>query len=151
MHALSVDELREWLRKWGEGELAKFADDDAFVQTLREKTDGLPLFVRYLLDELREAAIQGRDVRRVLGRTPKGFEGYIREQVRQLAQVVRNEEGVRKLFALMTVAKGAMRQREVEELTGLSAWDFEGLPVSVMRWFSVGEEDGERTFAFTHP
>jgi hypothetical protein len=67
-------------------------------------------------------ARQGRDVRKVLERTPKGFEGYIREQVRQLAQIVRNEEGVRKLFALMTVAKGAMREREGRGVDG-----FEGI------------------------
>jgi 1,4-dihydroxy-2-naphthoyl-CoA synthase len=33
----------------------------------------------------------------------------------------------------------------------LRALDFEGLPVSVMRWFSVGEKEEERTFAFAHP
>ncbi|MEZ8220718.1 hypothetical protein GG496_000885, partial [Candidatus Fervidibacteria bacterium JGI MDM2 JNZ-1-D12] len=150
LHALSLDELREWLKVAGEGELARFAEDEGFVSLLHQKTDGLPLYVRYLLDDLVELARQGRDVKGALERKPKGFREYVREQLRQLASVVRNERGVREMFALLTQAKGALRESELEELAGLSAWDLQDLPLAVMRWFSVGQEDGERTFAFAH-
>jgi hypothetical protein len=49
LKALSEEELREWLRTAGEGELAQFAENDDFVRMLREKTDGLPA-VRSLSD-----------------------------------------------------------------------------------------------------
>ncbi|MFN3421542.1 MAG: AAA family ATPase, partial [Armatimonadota bacterium] len=150
LHALSIDELKEWLRKWGSGELKKFADDDEFVKLLHDKTGGFPLYVHYLLDELGNLAREGQDVRQALERKPRGFENYVREQVNQLASIVKSEEVARKMFALLTQAKGALREGELEQL-GISAWDLIDLPHAVMRWFSVGEEDGERNFAFTHP
>jgi len=150
LHALNLDDLKEWLRKWGDGELAEFAEDEGFVRMLSEKTEGMPLYVRYLLDELVELKKQGGDVRAVLERKPKGLREYVREQVRELAPLVKNEAGVGKMLALLSVAKGAMREGEIEELTGLSVWDLDSLPVAVTRWFSVGKGE-ERTYAFAHP
>jgi tetratricopeptide (TPR) repeat protein len=151
LKALSEEELREWLRTAGEGELAQFAENDDFVRMLREKTDGLPLFVRYLMDDLLQAVKEGRSPEQVLERTPKGFSEYVKEQFKQLVGLVRKEEGIRNLFALLTVAKGALRQDEAEELTGLSTWDFEDLPHPVTRWFSIGRDEEQRTYAFAHP
>jgi tetratricopeptide (TPR) repeat protein len=159
LKALSEEELREWLRAAGEGELARFAENDDFVRMLREKTDGLPLFVRYLMDDLLQAVKEGKSPEQVLERTPKGFSEYVREQFGQLAKLVRNEKGVRDLFALLTVAKGALRQDEVEELTDLSVWDLEGLPLQVTRWFSIGKTRSSAdmptadmaTYSFAHP
>jgi len=159
LKALSEDEIREWLRKAGEGELARFAENDDFVRMLREKTEGFPLFVRYLMDELLGAVREGKSPEQILERTPSGFSEYIREQIRHLAQLVRNEKGVRDLFALLTVAKGALRQDEVEALTGLSVWDLEVLPHQITRWFSIGKTRPSAemptadmlTYAFAHP
>jgi len=148
---MNESEIAEWLRQWGDSELRSFAGDPSFVRNLYETTDGLPLYLRYLLDDLGQAAKQGRDVRTVLEQTPKSFEAYVREQLRQLASHVRNEPAVRKLFALLTAAKGALRESEVEALTELSAWDLLDLPDAVTRWWNIGEEGGERTYAFAHP
>ena len=159
LKALSEDEIREWLRKAGEGELAHLAENDEFVQMLRAKTDGLPLFVRYLIDDLLQAIKEGKSPEKVLERTPLGFSEYVKEQVQQLSKLVRNEKGVQDLFALLTVAKGALCRREVKELTGLSVWDLKGLPHQVTRWFSIGRAhpyadlppDEMETYAFAHP
>jgi len=94
-----------------------------------------------------------------LKRTPSGFSEYVRGQIQQLAQLVRNGKGVRDLFALLTVAKGALRRDEVEELTGLSVWDLEGLPYQITRWFSIGRARLSAdlltadlpTYSFAHP
>jgi tetratricopeptide (TPR) repeat protein len=69
--------------------------------------------------------------------------------------LVQNDK-VRDLFALLTVAKGALRQDEVEELTGLSEGDLENLPHQhqVTRWFSIGESLSSAdlpTYSFAHP
>ncbi|MCS3920907.1 hypothetical protein Q2T83_10975 [Fervidibacter sacchari] len=159
LKALSEDEIREWLRKAGEGELARFAENDDFVRMLREKTEGFPLFVRYLMDELLGAVREGKSPEQILERTPSGFSEYVREQFRQLLQLVRNEKGVRNLLALLTVAKGALYKGEVEKLTGLYAGDLEVLPHQVTRWFSIGRAhpsanlppDKMETYAFAHP
>jgi hypothetical protein len=159
LKALSEEELREWLRAAGDGELAQFAENDDFVRMLREKTDGLPLFVRYLMDDLLQAVKEGKSPEQVLERTPSGFSEYVREQFGQLAKLVRNEKGVRDLFALLTVAKGALRQDEVEELTGLFALDLADLPHQVTRWFSIGKTRSSAdmptadmaTYSFAHP
>jgi tetratricopeptide (TPR) repeat protein len=76
-----------------------------------------------------------------------------------LSGLVRNEKGVRDLFALLTVAKGALRQDEVEELTGLFALDLVDLPHQVTRWFSIGKTRSSAdmptadmaTYSFAHP
>jgi hypothetical protein len=112
---------------------------------------GFPLFVRYLMDDLLQAVKEGRSPEQVLERTPKGFSEYVKEQFKQLVGLVRKEEGIRNLFALLTVAKGALRQDEAEELTGLSTWDFEDLPHPVTRWFSIGRDEEQETYAFAHP
>jgi hypothetical protein len=159
LKALSEEELREWLRAAGEGELAQFAENDDFVRMLREKTDGLPLFVRYLMDDLLQAVKEGKSPEQVLERTPSGFSEYVGEQFKQLSGLVRNEKGVRDLFALLTVAKGALRQDEVEELTGLFALDLADLPHQVTRWFSIGKTRSSAdmptadmaTYSFAHP
>jgi hypothetical protein len=151
LEALSEEEIREWLRTTGEGELAQLAEKADFVRTLWEKTGGFPLFIRYLMEDLTQAVPHGRSPEQVLEQTPSGFSEYVREQFGQLAKLVRNEKGVRDLFALLTVAKGALRQDEAEELTGLSAWDLEGLPHPVTRWFSIGRDEEQETYAFAHP
>jgi hypothetical protein len=151
LEALSEEEIREWLRTTGKGELAQLAEKADFVRTLWEKTGGFPLFIRYLMEDLTQAVRHGRSPEQVLEQTPSGFSEYVREQFGQLAKLVRNEKGVRDLFALLTVAKGALRQDEAEELTGLSAWDLEGLPYPVIRWFSIGRDEEQETYAFAHP
>jgi tetratricopeptide (TPR) repeat protein len=151
LEALSEEEIREWLRTTGEGELAQLAEKADFVRTLWEKTDGFPLFIRYLMEDLTQAVRHGRSPEQVLEQTPSGFSEYVREQFGQLAKLVRNEKGVRDLFALLTVAKGTLRQDEAEELTGLSVWDLEGLPYPVIRWFSIGRDEEQETYAFAHP
>jgi len=150
-HTLNLDELKEWLRSWGEGELAEFAEDEGFVRMLSEKTKGMPLYVHYLLDELVGLKKRGEDVKAVLERKPKGLREYVREQVKGLASLVKNEAGVGKMLALLSVAKVAIREGEIEELAGLSVGDLYSLPVAFTRWFSVGEEGDERTYAFAHP
>ena len=150
LDAMNEDEIAEWLKRLGDGELQAFADDRAFVRQLRETTDGLPLFLTFLLDDLRQAAKQGKDVRQSLAQTPKGFSKYVAEQLKQLAPLVKREQAVRTLFAVLSVAKGALRESELKAITDLSAWDLEGLPHQATRWWHIGEQDGERAYGFTH-
>jgi tetratricopeptide (TPR) repeat protein len=161
LKALSEEELREWLRAAGEGELAQFAENDDFVRMLREKTDGLPLFVRYLMDDLLQAVKEGKSPEQVLERTPLGFSEYVKKQLSELEQSELIQELEQRvgskiwdLFALLTVTKGALRQDEVEALTGFSRRELRRLPHQVTRWFSRGETLSSAdlpTYSFAHP
>jgi tetratricopeptide (TPR) repeat protein len=166
LKALSEEELREWLRTAGEGELARFAENDDFVRMLREKTDGLPLFVRYLMDDLLQAVKEGKSPEQVLERTPKGFSEYVKEQLDELEQSKLIQELEQRvgskiwdLFALLTVTKGALRQDEVEALTGFPRRELRRLPHQVTRWFSIGKTHSSAdmptadlpTYSFAHP
>lgn len=134
----------------GGGELQAFADDRAFVQQLQETTDGLPLYLTFLLDDLQRAAKQGKDVRQALAQTPKGFSEYVKKQLKELAPLVKKEQAVRTLVAVLSVAKGTLRESELGALTDLLAWDLTDLPYQATRWWHIGERDGEHTYAFTH-
>ena len=161
LKALSEEELREWLRAAGDGELAQFAENDDFVRMLREKTDGFPLFVRYLMDDLLQAVKEGKSPEQVLERTPKGFSEYVKKQRDELEQSKLIQELEQRvgskiwdLFALLTVTKGALRQDEVEALTGFPRRELRRLPHQVTRWFSRGETLSSAdlpTYSFAHP
>ena len=149
--AMSASEIAQWLQQAGDGELRAYADDDAFVQQILEKTDGLPLFLDFLLNDLLQAAKQSQNVRQVLHQTPTGFSNYVRQQFRQLAASVGQQPAVRTLFGILSVSKGALREDEIAKLTGLSGWDLAALPSQATRWWRIGGEDGKRTYSFAHP
>ncbi|GEM_PF-1263259 len=151
LDSLSEEDIREWLRRAGDGELSKFGDDNSFVRQILKITGGMPLFVRFLVNDLYLAHKENRDVNNVLKNTPKGFNEYVEKQIKLLASAIHKEQGIRQLFSLLTVAVGAVTESEVEELTELTKWDLEALPHSVTRWFSIGESKGERTYSFAHP
>jgi hypothetical protein len=54
---------------------------------------------------------------------------------------------VRELFALLSVALGALSEDDIEELTELNAWDLADLPWQATRWFSI--QTG--CYSFAHP
>jgi hypothetical protein len=58
--------LAEWLRRTGEGELAAFAEDTQFVVQLDEITQGFPLYLHFLTEDLIKAQQQGQDVQAVV-------------------------------------------------------------------------------------
>jgi hypothetical protein len=142
---------REAIPKWlGQiRELVRYSQNQDFVKRLDEITGGFPLYLRYLIDELRQAAIKRQDVQGVLRNSPGGFKAYVKEQFRQLAQVeeIKRQREVRELFALLSVALGALSEDDIEELTKLNAWDLADLPWQATRWFSI--QTGN--YSFAHP
>ncbi|MFP4577546.1 MAG: AAA family ATPase, partial [Coleofasciculus sp.] len=142
---------REAIPKWlGQiSELVTYSQNQDFVQRLDEITGGFPLYLRYLIDELRQAAKKGQDVQGVLRNSPGGFKAYVKEQFRQLAKVdeIKRQREVRELFALLSVALGALSEDDIEALTALNAWDLADLPWQATRWFSI--QTG--CYSFAHP
>ncbi len=152
----------EAIAKWLEqiSELATYSQDDDFVTRLHKTTDdGFPLYLRYLIDDLRQAAIKRQDVQAVLKDSPGGFKDYVKEQFGQLAKIFgqlakikeiqwqRKVRKVEKLFALLSVALGALSKHDIQHLTSLTAWDLDDLPWQATRWFSI--QAG--IYSFAHP
>jgi AAA ATPase-like protein len=143
--------IAEWLTEAGGSALQALANDESFVLQLEEKTGGFPLYLRHLIEEMREAARAGQESRIILSRTPRGFQSYVKQQLGLLAKEVRHEREVQRLFALLCVAKGALGSDDLQQLIGLTVWDLQSLPWQVTRWFTIREQDGESLYTFTHP
>ncbi len=121
-------------------------------QQIYEKTLGFPLYLHYLLDDLKQTSLSYDALKPVLGDMPVGFEAYVRDQFRALAQheAVRQKEW-RDLFALLVSALGPLDETDIAQLTPLSAWDLHALPWELERWFNIQQQEERRLFSFAHP
>ena len=141
---------REAIPKWLEqiSELAAYAQNEDFVKMLDETTGGFPLYLRFLIDDLRQAATKNQNVREVVRNSPGGFKAYVKKQFEQLAKVeeVKRQE-VQELFALLSVALGAISEDDIQELTSLNVWELRDLPWQATRWFSIQTN----LYSFAHP
>lgn len=144
---LCREAIAQWLRKTPE--LAAFAEDSYFVAQLDEITQGFPLYLRYLTDELSHAAKQGQNVYKVLTQTPKGFERYVEQQLKHLDKLDLPDERWQ-FFALLAVAKGGLEKEDVKALTGMRDRQLRQLNQSwqVTRWMRITEG---KLYAFAHP
>ena len=144
---LSCEAIYRWLEQISE--LATYAQDNDFVKKLDETTGGFPLYLRFLIEDLRQAAAKNQDVRAVVRNSPGGFKAYVKEQFQLLAQVevVKRQKKVQELFALLSVALGAISEDDIQELTSLNTWDWGALPWQATRWFSIQTN----LYSFAHP
>jgi tetratricopeptide (TPR) repeat protein len=144
-------EIVDWLKVYGNGELAGLAKDDEFVVKLKRATDGLPLFLRFVLEDLAEKVRQGEMFGEI--EVPQGFSAYIREQVSRIVASSWDGIPLTDLLALLSVAKGAIRQDEVAQVLGIPSETLSHLPNIVARWLRIGKlkEGGGQIFSFVHP
>ena len=154
---LSRDDIRRWVSMAGDGQLADLAADNDFVVRLDRATQGLALYVRYLVDDLLTTVKAGRKTAPALQLTPKRFSGYVREQMQILARDVfakePKREALRKLFAVLAVAVAELAEDDVCALTGFDIFDLLNLPWAITRWFTrrSDPDTGKMAYAFAHP
>ena len=154
---LSRDDVHRWLSIAGDGQLAALAADDDFVARLDRATQGLALYLRYLVDDLLTTVKAGRKTAPALQMTPKKFSGYVREQMQILARDVfakePKREALRKLFAVLAVAVAELPEDDVCALTGFDVFDLLNLPWAITRWFTrrSDPDSGKMAYAFAHP
>ncbi|MEG3968478.1 ATP-binding protein [Microcoleus sp. T2B6] len=143
--------IADWLQETGKGELVTLAQDETFVTQVCDRTEGIPLFLKYLIDELLEVAQQGEEsaIRKTLAATPKGFAEYIRQQYQALNRLEdwRSRPDMRKIFYFLTIAKGELSSDDLVELMGESPV---GLPWQVSRWFKIRQLEDCLVFSFAH-
>jgi tetratricopeptide (TPR) repeat protein len=143
--------IADWLRRTGNESLVSLAQDETFVKQVCDRTEGRPLFLKYLIDELVEVAQQGEEsaIRKTLAATPKGFPDYIRQQYQALDRLEdwRSRRELRKIFYFLTIAKGELSSYDFVKLMGESPV---GLPWQVSRWFKIRQIGNLRLFSFDH-
>jgi WD40 repeat protein len=143
--------IKDWLRRAGNGELVTLAQDETFVAQVCDRTEGIPLFLKHLIDELVQVAKQGEEsvIRNTLAATPKGFAEFIRQQYQALDRLEdwRSRPDLRKIFYFLTIAKGELSSYDFRKLIGESPV---GLPWQVSRWFKIREIGNSRLFSFNH-
>jgi tetratricopeptide (TPR) repeat protein len=142
--------LRNWLVATGD-RLAGLAADPRFVSKLAAATAGFPLFTHYLLQDLEAAADPEKALPAVpADGSPPNFAEYVREQYGRLGRD-RPDRAAQDLFSLVVVAPAPIPQRIVQERTGLTSLELQGLPWSVLRWLTVQQVSGTSTYAPAHP
>ncbi len=157
LSGLSRDDIRRWLSVAGDGQLTALAREDDFVAKLDRATQGLALYLRYLVDDLLTTVKAGRKTAPALQLTPKKFSAYVREQMQILARDVfakeLEREALRKLFAVLAVAVAELPEDDVCALTGFDVFDLLNLPWAITRWFTrrSDPDTGKIAYAFAHP
>jgi hypothetical protein len=150
---LPREAIQEYLQHIGNGCLASLASDPAVVSLVEDKTEGLPLYLRFLADDMIAAQAKGNNVQEAVTQSPSGFQDYVQKQIDALAQVGEmGQQKVQTLFALLSVARGALSQDDIFSLAGLSVFDLKALPYSVTRWFTSGKIGlSAPLYSFAHP
>jgi|GEM_PF-2063247 len=140
---LSRNAISQWLEQIRE--LATYSQNEDFVKRLDEITDGFPLYLRFLIDDLRQA----EDVEQVLAQTPPGFEKYVEQQLERLDELDLPEQRWQ-FFALLAVAKGVLEKEDIKRLTQMRDRQLRQLHQSwqVTRWMQISEG---KFYAFAHP
>ncbi len=151
LNHLTKEAIADWLRETGKCELVSLAQDETFVAQVCDRTEGIPLFLKYLIDELVEVAQQGEEsaIRKTLEATPKGFAEYIRQQYQALDRLEdwRSRPDLRKIFYFLTIAKGELSSDDLVELMEESPV---GLPWRVSRWFKIRQLEDCLVYSFAH-
>ncbi|MBD1866141.1 AAA family ATPase [Cyanobacteria bacterium FACHB-471] len=146
---LPREAIADWVAKINP--LAPYAQNPDFIVKLDEVTLGFPLYLRYLLEDLKQAVAQGKDIQVFLTNSPTGFAAYVKQQFGQLTKEVKQEKEVQELFVLLSVALGALSADDIEALTGLGVFDLPNLPWQVTRWFSIRSDSQLDFYNFAHP
>ena len=152
LYRLSVEAIKNWLQNAGKGELTQYSQDIHFVNQLDRITQGFPLYLQYLIDDLIAAAKTGQDLWEVLNDTPNNFEQYVEQQLKRLDSLDLPEKRWQ-LFALLAIAKGWLNQADIKALTGMRDRELRQLRQSwqVTRWLQITGKKDATDYAFTHP
>jgi hypothetical protein len=150
LERLSKSAIAQWLREAGNGELAGFADDTSLVNQLDKITQGFPLYLNCLIDDLcHHAPKHIQNIQELLAQTPKGFEEYVQQQIKRLDELDLPDERWQ-FFALLAVAKGALTKEDIKAVTKMRDRQLRQMHLcwQVTRWIRI---TADNLYAFAHP
>ncbi|MBW4528932.1 MAG: SMEK domain-containing protein [Phormidium tanganyikae FI6-MK23] len=145
LNQLPRSAIVEWLKQTDNNELIDLSTDSNFIAQLDQITQGYPLYLHFLIEDL---IARPEAVNQIVAESPKEFGEYVKTQFQQLAKLRElQQSAVRDLFTLLVASCGALSIEDIQDLTGLSLWELEGLPWQVKRWFSFQDN----CYSFVHP
>lgn len=162
LKALEFAGIKTWLQHVLATNTVVPIDETKIVEQLERSTDGVPLFLSFVLENMADAFEANGCVEDLLGKLetlPEPFTQYVAERLDELHEIGRGNgqawsEGVRRFFALMTVTRGPISIYELEEILGRSI-NFHALDHRIERWFtrqlSTRASAGNEQLAFMHP
>jgi WD40 repeat protein len=160
---LSVPDVSIWL----EGIISHLDVPEMALLTdsVWKATDGLPLFLRYVIEEMTNWLPRVRSFEELLARvavTPSSFSEFVTKELAHFRDEMGANltESVSTLFALLTRTLGPITDSEIEAVFSFSRIADAGFPPCpvltgidhrVGRWLSIRVDAGARHFAFAHP
>lgn len=134
------------------------AEMTALAAQLRAATDGLPLYLSYVLEDL-AAQLTGARKREerlaIIGRMPAPFSNYLSAEMARPPRTRLGEPrwtaGHRRLFALLSLLKGPMRANEIADvLSGVDESRIDGLAHRFTRWLTISGEGASALVSLAH-
>lgn len=150
IEALPESAIPIWLKKTGCPPLAELAENKDFVSRLVTITEGFPLFLDFLIDEMARNAQTAKEAQTILSLTPRKFNDYIEDQLRFLSREFKKDREARDFFSLLAIAHGPLSDDDILDITELET-DLLALPWQVKRWFNVQRSGDASFYAFAHP
>jgi WD40 repeat protein len=155
--SLALDDTLLWLEEIV-GRLPQ-TEMRRLVGQLQRVTDGLPLFLRYFMEDLGEKFEgSGAKATEVLEELPHSFNAYVRAQIAGLDET-NWPVGLQLAFALLCRTIGPISERDLAQMVRpRRELDIQTSPVSlgllphtVERWLTIVGAGPDRTFSFAHP
>lgn len=125
---------------------------------LAATSERFPLFLQYVVDDIRDRHARGEPLAAIvdsLQALPAPFTEYAARQLFAMREMQRRRPGsfdvdVARVFALLTLVKGALPLGEFQEMLGarVNPWDLDS---RITRWFASRKTGGAPTIAFLHP
>ena len=149
VHPLAATDIEKWVQ----AQVPQTADPTSVAQRLHEVTSGVPLELRFLLDDL--SAAEPFEYDRYLRKGPApetsyGFVDYCRRHLHHLEAALDQThpdgplwpDTVRRLFAVMVHACGPIPADELALILGIDAADLYNLPNAAARWLAFVPRSG---------
>jgi AAA ATPase domain/Trypsin-like peptidase domain len=147
---LDQDSVGDYLR--ATGVLRELAEETARVTRILTITQGFPLYLKHLTDDLVRAVQDGQSFEEVLQRTPHKFADYIKTQVKELVTEELPDKAL-ELLDLLTVTKGRISCKDLMGVLGLKSRDLIRIDDSwrLTRWLYIVPTGQDRYYSFQHP
>ena len=145
LKTLGIVDIAHLLQAVG-NDVAKWAEDPAFLKAMQEKSDGDPFYLRYLVEDIRDVPITSVEQ---LNRQPHGLKGYLDKWWQDVSRAA-GEHTLRDLLGYLVVAKDRLTRKDLVRISdedALDAWVFDHTIQEVQRYV-IG--DDEKGYALCH-
>lgn len=124
---------------------------EAAAFTIVSHTDGFPLYLRHLVEDLAAIASSGGRVEDAIRRTPQGFAEYVKYYASALT--TSGSRWIVPALAALTVSSAALSVEQLSAILGETLTDFDMMNAArpVRLWITCSRRGGIQVYAISHP